>query len=167
LNQLRTEGFEFNARTAIPLPVGTLSFSANWAYVWNFVQTSAGSIQDFAGNDGAIDTPYGASFPRWKGNTNVGYSYGPVSTVLTYLFTGPYLLTQESGRVPSYGQVNLTAAYAATANLSVYGKVTNLFDREPPYDPLWLEFPTATPYDPSLYNDEGRYVEVGLRFKFL
>lgn len=165
LNQLRTEGLEFNAHGAAPLPLGTLTFSANWAYVWNFVQTSGNSILDFAGNDGAIDTPYGASFPRWKGNTNVGWSYERFGAVITYLFTGPYLLTQESGRVPSYGQVNLTANYAATSNLTVYAKVSNLLDRAPPYDPLWLEFPTATPYDPSLYSDEGRYVEVGLRFR--
>ncbi|MGA2398699.1 MAG: hypothetical protein ABSG30_11645 [Steroidobacteraceae bacterium] len=49
--------------------------------------------------------------------------------------------------------------------MTVYGKVTNLLDRKPPYDPLWLEFPTATPYDPSLYSDEGRYVEIGIKYR--
>jgi outer membrane receptor protein involved in Fe transport len=84
---------------------------------------------------------------------------------LTYLFTGPYLLTQESGRVPAYGQVNLTATYSPVKQWTVYGKVTNLLDREPPYDPLWLGFPTATPYDPSLYNNEGRYLELGVKYR--
>jgi iron complex outermembrane recepter protein len=165
LNQLRTEGFEFNAHTSVPTAVGAFSFAANWAYVWNFVQSSAGSVLNFAGNDGAIDTPYGASFPRWKGNTSAGWSEGPFGVTLTYLFTGPYLLTQESGRVPAFGQVNVAASYSPVKGLTVYGKVSNLFDRLPPYDPLWLEFPTATPYDPSLYNDEGRYVEIGVKYR--
>jgi iron complex outermembrane receptor protein len=122
---------------------------------------------DFAGNDGAIDTPYGASFPRWKGNTNLGWSYGPVDATLTHLFTGGYVLTQMPGKVSPYSQFNLTANYHVQQNLTVYGAVNNLFDRRPPYDPLWLEFPTATPYDPSLYSNEGRYVEIGVRYRFL
>ena len=165
LNSQSTEGFELTGHTAIPTSAGTFTLSTDWTWVWNFDQTSGGQTVDFAGNDGAIDTPYGASFPRWKGNTSVGWSEGPYGAVLTYLFTGPYLLTQESGRVPGYGQVNLTATYSPEKHLTVYGKVTNLLDRKPPYDPLWLEFPTATPYDPSLYNDEGRYVEVGLKYR--
>jgi iron complex outermembrane receptor protein len=165
LNSQSTEGFELTGHTAIPTAAGTFTLSADWAYVWNFDQISNGQTLDFAGNDGAIDTPYGASFPRWKGNTSVGWSEGPFGATLTYLFTGPYLLTQESGRVPAYGQVNLTASYSPEKHLTVYGKVANLLDREPPYDPLWLEFPTATPYDPSLYNDEGRYVEIGLKYR--
>jgi iron complex outermembrane receptor protein len=165
LNSLTTEGFELNARTAVPTAAGKFTFSADWAYVWNFNQTSGGTTVDFAGNDGAIDTPFGASFPRWKGNTSVGWSEGPFGAMLTYLFTGPYLLTQESGRVPAYGQLNLTASYSPEKHLTVYGKVTNLLDRQPPYDPLWLEFPTATPYDPSIYSDEGRYVELGIKYR--
>jgi iron complex outermembrane recepter protein len=165
LNSQSTEGFELTGHTAVPTPVGTFKFATDWTYVWNFDQSSGGQTLDFAGNDGAIDTPYGASFPRWKGNTSVGWSEGPVGAVLTYLFTGPYLLTQMPGRVPAYGQVNLTATYSPEKHVTVYGKVTNLFDRDPPYDPLWLEFPTATPYDPSIYTNEGRYVEIGLKYR--
>ena len=44
--------------------------------------------------------------------------------------------------------------------------MNNLFDRYPPYDPIFLNFPGQPPYDPSLYNAEGRYVEAGLKYKF-
>ena len=167
LNALTTQGFELNFHTAVPSSLGTFTVSGNWAYVWHFEQTAGGATVDFAGNDGAIDTPYGASFPRWKGNTNLGWSYGPVEATLTHLFTGPYVLTQMPGKVSPYSQFNLNANYHVQQNLTVYGTVNNLFDRRPPYDPLWLEFPTATPYDPSLYSDEGRYVEIGVRYRFL
>jgi iron complex outermembrane recepter protein len=166
LNTLTTEGFELNFHQAIPIPVGTVSLAANWAYVWHFKQESSAGTVDFAGNDGAIDTPFGASFPRWKGNTSVGWDYQSFTTTATYQFTGPYVLTQMPGRTPAYGQVNLTERYGGFRNLTLYATVNNLFNRQPPYDPLWLEFPTATPYDPSLYTDEGRYVEVGATYHF-
>jgi iron complex outermembrane recepter protein len=166
LNGLTTQGFELNFRRAQATGVGTFTLSGDWAYVWNFKQSSGGTTVDFAGNDGAINTPYGASFPRWKGNTSVGWSFGGFDTVLTHLFTGPYVLTQMPGKVSPYSQINLTETYTGFRNLSLYATVSNLFDRAPPYDPLWLEFPNHTPYDPSLYSDEGRYIEVGVTYRF-
>jgi iron complex outermembrane receptor protein len=172
LNKLSTQGLELNLRASQPSSVGNFGVSSNWAYVLHFEQTAGGSTLDFAGNDGAIDTPFGAAFPRWKGNTNLSWSYEHVRAVLTYLFTGPYslgpsALTGETGRAGSYGQFNLNVSYAATKALSIYGLIGNLLDHRPPYNPLWLEFPTATPYDPSLYSDEGRYIEAGVSYRFL
>jgi iron complex outermembrane receptor protein len=167
LNALTTEGFEFNFRQSLPTSaLGTFTVSGNWAYVWHFEQTSDGTTVDFAGNDGAIATSYGASFPRWKGNTNVAWSYENFNSTLTYLFTGPYLLTVESGKVSSYSQFNFNESYTGFKDWTLYGTVNNVLDRKPPYDPLWLEFPTATPYDPSLYNNEGRYIEIGAKYRF-
>ena len=167
LNALSTQGFELKFHDSVPTSAGTFTVSSDWTYVWNFEQTSGGVAVDFAGNDGAIDTPYGASFPRWRGRTSLGWSYRRFDAVLTHLFTGPYLLTQEVGRVSPYNQFNLNATFGVTSALKVYATIDNLTNRNPPYDPLWLEFPTATPYDPSLYSDEGRYVEVGVRYRFL
>ena len=168
LNTLTTDGFEFNFRKALPTSIGTFTLSSDLSYVWHFKQDSAGSSIDFAGNDGAIDTPFGASFPRWKGNTSLSWAYRKFDTTLTYLYTGPYTLTQESGpgSVPSYSQFNLNVTYSGFKHWLIYGTVNNLFNRAPPYDPLWQEFPTATPYDPSLYSDEGRYVGVGASYRF-
>jgi iron complex outermembrane recepter protein len=172
LNKLTTQGLELNLHSSRSTAFGTFSVASNWNYVLHFEQTLGGEMLDFAGNDGAIDTSYGAAFPRWKGNSNVGWSAGPAKAVLTYLYTGPYSLgptslTGESGRAGSYGQFNLTGSYAVTKGLSVYGTLNNVLAHRPPYNPLWLEFPTATPYDPSLYNDEGRYFEVGASYRFL
>jgi iron complex outermembrane receptor protein len=172
LNQFSTQGLELTLRRALPTPAGNFSFTSDWTYVLHFQQTAGGTTLDFAGNDGAIDTAFGAAFPRWKGNTNLGWSYEPVNLVLTYLFTGPYSwgpanVTGETGRAGSYGQINLSANVKATKALSVYGVIDNAFDHRPPYNPLWLEFPTQTPYDPSLFSDEGRYLEIGVRYRFL
>jgi iron complex outermembrane receptor protein len=123
---------------------------------------------DFAGNDGALNTPYGASFPRWKGNLALGWSLGDIHSTLSYQYIGPYRLVLESapGHVSSYSQFNLNVSYTGFKRLTLYATVKNLLNRAPPFDPIWLAYPTATPYDPSLYNDEGRYVEVGATYRF-
>ena len=166
LNALMTDGLELNFYKSVPTRMGEVSLGGNWAYVQHFEQTSGGTTIDFAGNDGAINTPYGASFPRWKGNMNLGWSYRGFNTELTYLFTGPYMMTIETGRAAAYSQFNLRESYTGFAHWSIYGTIANLFDRTPPYDALWLQFPTATPYDPSLYNNDGRFVQIGATYHF-
>ena len=168
LNSLVTDGVELTARKSLPTAVGTFRIAADWAYVRHFTQTSYGNLVDFAGNDYAMDTPYGASFPRWKGNTSVGWAGGSVDAALTWNYTGPYLAILSNGaRIPSFGRVNLAVDYSGVHNLTAYAKINNLFDHYPPFDPIFLNFPGQPPYDPSLYNNEGRYAEVGLRYKFL
>ena len=166
LNALMTDGLELNFHKSVPTRMGEFSATGNWTYVQHFEQTSGGTTIDFAGNDGAINTPYGASFPRWKGNMNLGWSHRGFNTRLTYLFTGPYMMTIETGRAPAFHQFNLSETYTGFAKWNLYATIDNLFDRAPPYDPLWLQFPTATPYDPSLYNNDGRYVEIGAKYDF-
>ncbi len=169
LNSLDTDGLELTAHQALPTAVGTFSLSADWAYVRRFTQSSYGASVDFAGNDLAMDTPYGASFPRWKGNTTLGWNWHDVDAALTYQYNGPYVeeIAENDAHIPSFGQFNLSLAYTGFRNLTIYGKINNILDRFPPFDPVFLNFPLQPPYDPSLYNAEGRYVEVGLKYKFL
>jgi iron complex outermembrane receptor protein len=168
LNRVSTDGFELTFNRSQATSIGTFSLSGDAAYVWHFTQESGGDSVDFAGNDGALNTPYGASFPRWKGNLALGWGYGDIHSTLSYQYIGPYRLVLESapGHVSSYSQFNLNVSYTGFKRWTLYATVKNLLDRAPPFDPIWLAYPTATPYDPSLYNDEGRYVEVGATYRF-
>jgi iron complex outermembrane recepter protein len=168
LNQLTTEGFEYTFKQRIPVPVGALTLSGDAIYVSHFEQSSAGGVQDFAGNDGAINTPFGASFPHWKGTADLSWGVQSFGTTLTYLYTGAYQQTQEgpTERTPSYSQFNLTAFYTGVRNLTISAAIKNLADRNPPYYPLWLYFPTHVAFDQSLYSDEGRYAEIGVKYHF-
>jgi iron complex outermembrane recepter protein len=168
LNSLVTDGLELTARHALPTSFGTFRATADWAYVRHFTQTSYGVSVDFAGNDLAMDTPYGASFPRWKGNTTVGWNWHDIDAALTYRYSGPYLEEMIGGtHISSVGLFDLNLEYSGVRNLTVYGRVNNVLDHDPPFDPMFLNFPGQPPYDPSLYNNEGRYVEVGLKYKIL
>jgi len=168
LNSLVTDGLELTGRYALPTPVGTFRIAADWAYVRQFTQTSYGVSSDFAGNDLAMDTPYGASFPRWKGNTTLGWNWQHLDAALTYRYTGPYAeeIVGTPPRIPSFGLFDLNLEYTGIQKLTLYGRVNNLFDRYPPFDPVFLNFPGQPPYDPSLYNYEGRYAEVGFKYRF-
>jgi iron complex outermembrane recepter protein len=168
LNQLDTDGIEYTLRQGIPVPLGSLTLSADAVYVAHFRQTSGGVTQDFAGNDGAINTPFGASFPHWKGNANLDWATGSFGTTLTLLYTGAYEQTQEgpTQRTPSYSQLNLTGNYTGIEHVTLWAAVKNLADRTPPYYPLWLYFPTHVAFDQSLYSNEGRYMEIGVKYHF-
>ena len=168
LNSLVTDGLELTARHTLPTAVGDFTVSTDWTYVRHFTQTSYGVSVDFAGNDLAMNTPYGASFPRWRGNTTLDWNWHNLDAALTYQYTGTYAedLVLSGARIPSFGQFNLNLQYTGFKNLTLYGNIKNLLDHFPPYDPMFLNFPLQPPYDPSLYTDEGRYVEVGLKYKF-
>lgn len=168
LNTLETDGYELTFRGRLPTVAGAFTLSGDVAYVEHFRQTSGGVTQDFAGNDGAINTPFGASFPHVKGNLALNWALGPVSTTLTALYTGGYQQTQEGpvARTPSFTQLNLTASYTGIRNTTLAVAVKNLANATPPYYPLWLYFPTHVAFDQSLYNDEGRFVEVSARYRF-
>jgi iron complex outermembrane receptor protein len=168
LNQLNTDGIEYTFRQGIPIPLGSLTLSGDAVYVAHFRQTSGGVTQDFAGNDGAINTPFGASFPHWKGNANLNWATESFSTTLTLLYTGAYQQTQEgpTQRTPSFSQLNLTGNYTGIDHVTISAAIKNLANRTPPYYPLWLYFPTHVAFDQSLYSDEGRYMEIGVKYRF-
>jgi iron complex outermembrane receptor protein len=44
--------------------------------------------------------------------------------------------------------------------------MNNIFNKAPPYDPLWVNQTDLTGYDQSLYTYMGRYLQVGATYKF-
>jgi hypothetical protein len=109
LGEMRTDGFEATFRQALPTQLGTFTLAADWAWVWHF-DLANGPGQptvDLAGNNLGIDTVFGASFPRWKGNTSLNW-VSPNrnwNATLTWQYTGPYSQAiQGAGEVGSYSQ---------------------------------------------------------------
>ena len=57
--------------------------------------------------------------------------------------------------------------YTGIKHLTIYGGINNIFDRRPPFDPLWIgNLVDVTGYDQSLYTNLGRYIQVGATYKF-
>lgn len=170
LDALRTDGFETTFRKTVATRLGNFTLSGDWAYVWHFdVEDTSGGTVNCAGNDACSNQPFGASFPRWKGSMTFDWNYRKFDTALTYLYNSPYTVTEEGltpYSAPSYSQFNLSATYTGFKHWTIYASIDNLFNRMPPYDPLYLNPDYGTPYDPSLYNNEGRYAEVGASYRF-
>ena len=142
----------FTAHTQI----GNFTLSGDWAYVWHFnVEGTSGLSVNCAGNDACGNQPFGASFPRWKGNMTLDWYYRKFDTALTYLYSSPYTMTDQGltpDSVPSYSQFNLTTTYTGFKNWTIYASIDNLFNRMPPFDPLYQTPSYGVPYDPSLYG---------------
>ncbi|NPT34191.1 TonB-dependent receptor plug domain-containing protein [Paraburkholderia xenovorans] len=174
LGSLDTDGFDMNFRKSVGTKYGTFTLAGDWAYVWHFKLNSPGApTQDFAGNNLALLQPFGASNPRWKGNTSLSWDYRKLTTTLTWQYTGPYTnaVASEFGdggtlSVASYSQFNLMATYRGFKNWTIYGGINNIFDRKPPFDVEWQATPDITGYDQSLYTNIGRFFQVGASYRF-
>ena len=134
--------------------------------------------EDFAGNDGAMNEPFGASFPRWKGNTQLSWNYHQWDAALTWEYTGPYKISNDvlpAGTYPgqpegvaSYSVFNFFVTYKGFKHWTLYAGVDNIFDRAPPFDPFWQSSSgvQANGYDQSLYMYYGRFAQIGATYKF-
>jgi iron complex outermembrane receptor protein len=172
LGYLDTNGFEGTLRQALPTKAGTFTLSADWAYVNSFKLGFPGSAPiNGAGNNFTITQPFGGSFPRWKGNTTVDWAYHKWDAALTWEFTGPYaqnlLPAPAPNKVGSYSQFNLMVTYSGFKHWTIYGGVDNIFNRTPPYDPIFANGTLdQSGYDTSVYNYLGVFAQIGATYKF-
>ena len=170
LGSFDTDGFETTFSQSLPTKVGTFKLSADWTYVWHFKMNGVGGLSstvDGAGNDLTLAQPFGGSFPRWKGNTDLSWAYHQFTADLQWQYTGPYSNALGLNySTASYSEFNLNVAYTGFKHWTIYGGINNIFNRAPPYDPLWLSTTDQTGYDQSLYTYIGRYVQIGATYKF-
>ncbi|MEA3119455.1 MAG: iron complex outerrane recepter protein, partial [Paraburkholderia sp.] len=170
LGTLDTSGFETTLRQSLPTKIGTFTLSADWSYVQSFVMNSGGASFNGAGNNLLYNEPFGGSFPRWKGNTTLDWAYHKWNTALTWQYTGPYSQTFQipgaANSVASYSQFNLMVTYTGIKHWTIYGGINNIFNRIPPWDPVWQPALDFTGYDSSLYSFYGRYAQIGATYKF-
>ena len=172
LGYLDTNGFEGTFRQALPTKAGTFTLSGDWAYVNAFTVGAPGKAPiNGAGNNYTLTQPFGGSFPRWRGNTTLDWTYHKFDAALTWQFTGPYaqnLLPQPApAKVGSYSQFNLMVSYTGFKHWTIYGGIDNIFNRTPPYDPLFAQGTLdLNGYDQSLYTYVGRFAQIGATYKF-
>ena len=165
LGKIATDGLEATFRKSLPTKFGTFTLGGDWAYILSFKEDGI----EYAGQDASFGLPFGASMPRWKGNTTLAWDYRKFNTILTWQYTGPYAETyagvQPNG-VASYSQFNLMTTYNGIKNWTIYAGIDNITNKTPPYDGGVLLFGDGYGYDPSQYSDIGRFVEVGATYRF-
>jgi iron complex outermembrane recepter protein len=168
LSELTTSGFDVELRQRwLTDRIGEFGLAAVYTHVRDYKrpQTTGGPLVDYAG------TNLGASFslPANKATTTLDWNIADFRTALTWYHTGGYdqkastAATAVQSRVDSYEQFDLYLGWSGIDNLTLYTKVENLFDEEPPHD---SSFPgIRAPYDFTQYDLRGRAFLVGLNYR--
>jgi outer membrane receptor protein involved in Fe transport len=140
--------------------------------VSNSQDNGLGVVHENAGQNGGA-TPY------WRVNTQFSYLQGPVTLQATWRWTssgvlqtsffdtptGP--LTVDNNHVPAVSYLDLGVTYkfkVGGAHLELFGRVNNVFDKDPPIATTTNPFGLQT--NTTLYDVIGRYYRAGLRFEY-
>jgi iron complex outermembrane receptor protein len=70
-------------------------------------------------------------------------------------------------KVGSYSQFNLMVTYTGFKHWTIYGGMDNIFNRTPPYDPIFANgILDQSGYDTSIYNYLGVFAQIGATYRF-
>src|SRR5262249_38151530 len=122
-----------------------------------------------AKRDGAGSNLFGA-LPKWRGITSLAWGHGDWNTQLSWRYIGGYqqqVVDARSnpglrGKVDDYHQFDLYVGYEGLQNTTLSASVHTLAAKAPPFDPAG----GALPYDITQYDALGRFVTVGVKYKF-
>ncbi len=166
LTALKTSGLDAEFNQTFRTGAGDFKIASVYTHVLDYSrpQVVGGPLVDYAGSN------LGPSLPRNKLTSRFGWSTGDFETALTWYRTGGYdqkasvAATAVQSRVDAYDQLDLYAGWSGIEGLTLYAKVDNLLDEEPPHD---ASFPgIRAPYDFSQYDLRGRYFQVGFDYRF-
>lgn len=163
LTELKTSGIDVELRQRWnTASAGGFGVSSVYTHVLEYRRqnTAGGPLVDYAGSNLSF------TLPRSKSATTLDWDYSDFSAALTWYHTSGYAQTRSTAqsRVDGYDQFDLYLAWKGIEKLTLYAKLQNLLDEEPPYD---ASFPgIRAPYDFSQYDLRGRYVSVGFDYRF-
>lgn len=163
LTELETSGIDVELRQRWrSATAGDFGVSGVYTHVLEYRRqnTAGGPLVDYAGSNVSF------TLPRGKVTTTLDWNYSDYSAALTWYHTSGYAQTRstEQARVASYDQFDLYLAWKGIEKLTLYAKLQNLLDEEPPHD---ASFPgIRAPYDFTQYDLRGRYFSVGFDYRF-
>ena len=167
LSELNTSGIDVELRQRWRAQtLGEFGVTSVYTHVLDYrrPQTTGGPLVDYAGTN--LGTSF--SLPANKATTTLDWTIASIRTSLTWYHTGGYdqkasaAASAVQSRVDAYEQFDLYAGWSSD-NLTVYTKIENLADEQPPYD---ASFPgIRAPYDFTQYDLRGRAFLVGVDFR--
>jgi outer membrane receptor protein involved in Fe transport len=182
LNDIRTNGVDTELSWRRDLEdfgvhlSGILTLRALATYVDNLTSSGPGiPMENGAGDVSQLNSITGG-VPKWRANYQVQYDGGPWTLFVQERFIGaghygnPVVVRQDGiinpPNIPAvwYTDLNIRYRLPQYRNVTLYGGVTNLFNRKPPVDPTPLTLPTIT--NPSLYDTIGQFFRLGVDFKY-
>jgi len=136
--------------------------------------TGGGSI---GGTNYAGQVGDGFSLPRFQATGSLAYTNGPLRFTVQerFIARGKINVTYTEGvdiddnvvGAIAYTDFDLAYTRADTAggDLTIFGHITNAFDRAPPLNPGFSDFGGATQYNQTVYDILGRRFTLGVKLR--
>ena len=184
-NALRTDGLDLDLRAKFDLSanshfISDLTVSKIFSFTTTFPD---GTSQQYVGTQGPYILSSGAGTPRYRANWANTVTLGRLETTATVYYTSGLFMsapdiqsgcfsTGPSGanfpascRSPSFTDVDLTGSYHYSDHIEFSAAVENLFDRDPPFDPIDY---AGLNYNPTYAQAGiiGRFFKIGMHVKF-
>jgi outer membrane receptor protein involved in Fe transport len=189
LQGFTTRGIDFEGVYALQLnETSSLNFRVLASLLYDqLFSTGLGTPPvNYAGQSGPT-AAFGSfnTAPKWQGNAFVTYNTGPFTGTVQVRYIGPgRFLTQTAAggeaigpddpgysttdpnsisdnHVDSAVYVNISASYDITQNVSLFGSINNLFEKDPVIAPGGNGYPT----NPVYFDTYGRTWRAGVRVK--
>ncbi|WP_238346022.1 TonB-dependent receptor [Luteimonas saliphila] len=145
--RLRTAGF------------GEFRFSANY----NWTRRHTRQLYPGDPSEDMLDVGFSATtLPRSKGNVGLNWERGAWGGSLFGTYVGRVANYDNDAWTPATWRFNAGSAYRINDHLRVSLTVNNLFDRMPPEDQTWANYPY---YDTSWFDSFGRSYFVRVTWK--
>lgn len=178
-------GFDIDAGQTFSLGSnGKLGFGVKWTHMLEYTRVEPdGTSSNFAGSHGNCDVTNCIGTPADRLNFTASWDVNAVRLAGVVNYRGSMQnrnfkddpagcashyadgTDAPSGcKIKSFATVDLTARWAVTPQLELFGSIQNLFDTKPPLDPLTYG---AVSYNPLDYSGAvGRFFNVGAKYRF-
>ncbi|TWI65496.1 iron complex outermembrane receptor protein [Pseudoduganella lurida] len=186
VNSAATEvrGLDLDARTTFQIgSAGSITADAKWTHLFKYQRIEQnGDSVDFAGTHGNCDVTNCIGTPDDRVNLGLTWDRGPIRLSGIVNFRGKLdnkyekedtecAFTFANGndapngcKISSFTTLDLTGRYKVSDKAELFGTIQNVFDKEPPLDPLTYG---AAGYNPLDYSGAlGRYFQIGMRYTF-
>lgn len=183
----RTSGFDIDLRHRFAVPeVGKFSAALTWTHVYQFDRTlTDGNTYKYSGTYGPTSLSSSSGMPKDKATLALSVEHDALRLTGTVNYIGAIRNVEYLGdpngclgtdlngnqapkgcRTPSFTTFDVGGSYTVSKGFEVYGAITNLFDREAPYD--LTAFYGGTHYNASYHSAGGigRAFNIGMKYKF-
>jgi iron complex outermembrane receptor protein len=181
-----TRGVDVEAKTrwALGNGYGNVTLGATWTHLIKQQVTDAdGTTHDYAGTHGNCEITNCIGSPKDRVQFTASWEQGPwrLGGVVNYRgslkgideegagcwaddIALPGVPTPNGCKVESFYTLDVSGLYKFSEKLEVFGSISNLLDKKPPFDP---ETYGAIGYNPLDYSGAiGRFYRVGVKYKF-
>ncbi len=182
-----TDGIDIDFRARFDLP-GNIKFTSDVSLtdIFSFNYTQGGRTVDYVGFQSPYNLSSGAGTPKYRASWTNSFDYGPLNITATAYYTSrmlEYALDDAPFRLGCFStsvatglplplnctvnhfiDVDLSADYKINERISIFANVLNVFDTNPPFDPIDY---AGVNYNPTFGQAGiiGRFFKIGVHVK--